>query len=150
MLASQLVAHMRITCRDSDVGQVIGHPNDARAIFMPLMLADRETLAVLCLDDDRRVITAFVAAIGTVNMVQCQPSDVFRPAVAFGAAHILLAHNHPNGDPTPSQPDIDTTRNLELCAKILGIGFVDHLVLTASGRYRSIAEYMETHPCGRA
>lgn len=135
--------HMLLTCRDSDVGTMIASPDTARAIFLPMMLPDRETLVVMCLDDDRRVITAIVAAIGTVDMVQCEPASVFRPAILVGASHILIAHNHPSGDPTPSMPDIQTTKALEMCAQILGIGFVDHLVLTTSGRYRSIAEYMD-------
>lgn len=134
---------MRIVCQDSDIGTTIDHPNSAARVFLPLMLSDRETLVVMCLDEHRAVITAFVAAIGTENMVQCEPSAVFRPAIMLGASHILIAHNHPNGDPTPSQPDIQTTRTIEMCARILGINFIDHLVLTTSGRYRSIAEYME-------
>jgi DNA repair protein RadC len=143
MTVHEILKHATLTCRDSDIGTTIASPSHAAAIFLPLMLRDRETLVVMCLDDDRRVITAFVAAIGTVDMVQCEPSSVFRPAMLHGAAHILIAHNHPSGDPTPSIPDIQTTKALEMCAKILGIGFVDHLVLTTSGKYRSIAEYME-------
>lgn len=136
--------HMLLTCRDSDVGAKIASPGAAHGIFYPMMLPDRETLVVMCLDDDRRVITAIVAAIGTVDMVQCEPASVFRPALLVGASYILIAHNHPSGDPTPSVPDLQTTKNLEMCAQILGIGFVDHLVLTAiPGRYRSIAEYMD-------
>jgi DNA repair protein RadC len=134
---------MRLTCQDSDIGTTINHPDRAASVFLPMMLRDRETLVVMCLDDDKRVINAFVAAIGTADMVQCEPSTVFRPAMLLGACHILVAHNHPNGNPTPSIPDIQTTRMLEMCCKILGIGFVDHLVLTHTGRYRSIAEYME-------
>lgn len=134
---------MRLTCQESDIGTTIDHPAAAARIFLPLMLPDRETLVVMLLDEHRAVITALVAAIGTDNMVQCEPSAVFRPALLLGASHILIAHNHPSGDPTPSQPDIQTTRTIELCARILGINFIDHLVLTTSGRYRSIAEYME-------
>lgn len=130
-------------CRESDVGATIGHPTDAARVFLPMMLPDRETLVVMCLDERRSVITAFVAAVGTENMVECEPMTVFRPAVALGASYILIAHNHPNGDPTPSLADVQTTKVIETCAQILGIGFVDHLVLTVSGRYRSIAEYME-------
>lgn len=129
-------------CHESAIGQVIGNPEHAVSVFLPMMLTDRETLAVMCLDSRRAVINAFVAAVGTVDTVQCEPSAIFRPAVLLGASYILIAHNHPSGDPTPSDPDIQTTIALEACARILGIGFVDHLVLTATGRFRSIAEYM--------
>lgn len=135
--------HMRLTCRESDIGTPIASPDAAHRVFYPMMLPDRETLVVMCLDSDRRVMGAFVAAIGTSDMVQCNPRDVFRPALLLDASYLLIAHNHPSGDPTPSQADLETTRMLEACARVLGIGFVDHLVLTASGKYRSIAEYME-------
>ncbi len=131
-------------CRDSDIGARIGHPTDACNVFAPMMLPDRETLAVMCLDERRTVITAFVASVGTANMVTCEPSAIFRPAMLLGASAILIAHNHPNGNPTPSDADIQTTKMIEACSSILGIVFVDHIVL-ASGGYRSISEYMETH-----
>jgi DNA repair protein RadC len=134
--------HM-ITCRDSDIGKPIGCPDSAAAIFLPLMLKDRETLVAMFLDADRRLINAARIAIGTVDMVPCHPAILFRAALLLDASHILIAHNHPSGDPTPSRPDIETTKILESGAKLLGIGFVDHLVLTHTGRYRSIAEFME-------
>lgn len=143
MRPSEAAQAMRLTCRDSEIGMKIESPDDAAAIFLPMMQRDRETLVVMCLDESRNLINAFVAAIGTENMVQCEPSMVFRPAIVLGASYVLIAHNHPDGNPTPSGPDIQTTKVLELCAQILGIGFVDHLVLTTSGKYRSIAEYME-------
>lgn len=125
-------------------GIVVSHPTIARDVFKPMMLPDRETLAVMLLDSGRRVIAAGVVATGTVDSVICEPASIFRPALLVGATHVLIAHNHPNGDPTPSRPDIETTRLLEAGARILGIVFVDHLVLTAGERYQSIAEWMET------
>lgn len=132
-----------IVCRDSDLGRVIAHPMDAADVFLPLMLPHRETLVVMCLDERRRVITAQRVAIGGVDFVTCEPKLVFRPAVEHDASFILIAHNHPSGNPTPSRADLETTKMIETCAVILGIGYVDHLVLTTSGKYRSIAEYME-------
>ena len=145
MRASDLIAHGKLTCSDSLVGTRVDSPEKAHSIFMPLMLTDRETLVVMCLDQSRSLISAFVAGIGTADMVQVDTQQMFRAAILLGASYILIAHNHPSGDPTPSNADIQTTINLELCAKILGIGFVDHLVLTTSGCYRSIAEYVETY-----
>ena len=132
-----------ILCRESDLGTRIAHPNDAMRIMLPMMETDVETLVVTCLDAHRRVLTAYVAAVGTATAVECEPRSVFAPALVIGASHIMIAHNHPNGNPTPSQADLDTTRLLEACARILGIGFVDHLVLTRRGAYTSIAEYNE-------
>ncbi len=135
---------MRITCLDSEIGATIGHPMDAARIFLPMMLADRETLVVMCLDERRRVILARRVALGGVDYVTCDMRLVFRPAIVADASYILVAHNHPSGNPTPSQADVDTTKLIEAGATILGINYIDHLVLTTNGRYRSIAEYMET------
>lgn len=132
-----------IVCSDSVVGTTVASPDSAARIFLPLMLRDRETLVAMFLDDNRRLITAARIAVGTVDMVPCHPAILFRAALLVDARHVLIAHNHPSGDPTPSKPDIETTRVLEAGARLLEIGFVDHLVLTHSGRYRSIAEYME-------
>lgn len=140
---SKRTTRMLGMCLDSDIGNTIACPEDAVRVFCPMMKDDNETLCVMLLDTSRRVITAYVAAIGTRTEVQCDTSMVFRPAVALGAVYILIAHNHPNGDPTPSYQDLVTTKSLEACANILGIGFVDHLVVaTNDGRYRSIAEYI--------
>ena len=132
-----------LTCSDSLIGTTVASPDAAAAIFLPLMLQDRETLVVACLDDDRRLISALRIAVGNAYSVPCHPTIMFRAALLCDARHILIAHNHPSGDPTPSLPDLETTKMLEAGAKLLGIGFVDHLVLTHTGRYRSIAEYME-------
>lgn len=140
---ARTATHVLGLCHESYIGTTIASPEDAMRVLLPMMLVDRETLVVMCLDDNRQVITAFVAAIGTATSVQCAPGSIFRPAMLLGASHILIAHNHPDGDPTPSVPDLQTTRMLEAGAAILGIGFVDHLVLTTSGKFRSIAEYME-------
>lgn len=134
---------MQFTCHESEIGKLVTSPQEASRLMLPLMLAERETIVVACLDERRKVITAFVAAIGGIDYVVCEPPAIFRMPVALSATSILVAHNHPSGDPTPSQADIQTTKMLEACATILGIVFIDHLVLTRCGKWRSIAEYNE-------
>lgn len=136
---------MRLTCCESEIGRTVGSPDDAVRVMLPMMLADRETFVVTCLDADRRVIVAFVAAVGTATQVSFEPKEIFRTVLMLGATHILIAHNHPDGNPTPSDADLVTTQIIEVGCKILGINYIDHLVLTNSGKYRSIAEYMELH-----
>lgn len=136
---------MMLTCRESDIGRTIVSPDIAAAIFMPMMLRDRETLVVMYLDAKRRVMGACVAAVGTVDMVAFDAHALYQAALVIGARYMLVAHNHPSGDPTPSTMDVQTTRTLEDLSKLTGVGFVDHLVLTHTGRYRSIAEFMETN-----
>jgi DNA repair protein RadC len=138
---------MQLTCRDSDIGRVIVSPDIAAAIFLPMMLKDRETLVVMYLDARRRVMGACVAAVGTVDQVHFDAHALYHAGLVLGARHMLVAHNHPSGDPTPSAMDLQTTRTLEELSKLTGIGFVDHLVMTHTGQYRSIAEYMETNLC---
>ncbi len=134
---------MRITCQDSDVGKSIRSPEDAVRILLPMMLPDRETFVVAYLDERRTVINALVLGVGTATRVDVDLRLLWRSAMLLDAAFILISHNHPDGNPTPSQADLDTTRLIEAGCMLLGIGYVDHLVLTPSGRYRSIAEFNE-------
>ena len=76
---------------------------------------------------------------GTAHSVEIHPRDVFRRAIRSNAAGIALAHNHPSGDPTPSPEDLELTRRLVECGRLLGIPVVDHVVMTRN-KFRSLAE----------
>ena len=80
-------------------------------------------------------------ARGTVCGVEVHPREVFRVGCRTAAAGIVLAHNHPSGDPTPSEEDVELTRRLREVGNMIGIPVVDHVVVTGNG-YRSIAEHM--------
>lgn len=69
----------------------------------------------------------------TENRALVEPRDIFRPAIAYGAASIILVHNHPSGDPTPSKNDTLLTQKLCLCGKVLGIEVADHVIVGISG-----------------
>jgi len=88
-----------------------------------------EELLVLLLDGRLAIVGEVRVARGGRGGLGLAPADVLRPAVAAGAAGLLLAHNHPSGDATPSQADVDTTRQLHEAAQLLGIELVDHLVI---------------------
>ena len=79
-------------------------------------------------------------SIGSVNVTLVHPREVFKPAILLNAAAIIVAHNHPSGDPTPSPEDRALTARLIEAGRLLGIEVLDHLVLTASGEYRSVPE----------
>lgn len=135
---------MRLTCRDSDIGVKISHPNRALEIFMPMMLPDRETLVAMFLDDSQKVITAVVVNVGTATQVDCNPYEIILTCRVLGAKSFLIAHNHPNGNPRPSDPDVATTRLIDGMANRAGIKFIDHLVITTDReRWRSVFDYME-------
>ena len=72
-------------------------------------------------------------SIGSLSTSIVHPREVFKAAILMGAANIILAHNHPSGDPSPSKEDIEITQRLAKAGEILGIEVLDHLILTPSG-----------------
>lgn len=70
----------------------------------------------------------FIVSVGTANSALVHPREVFRPAILAGASAVIIAHNHPSGDPSPSRADIQVTRTLREAAKIMNIDLLDHLI----------------------
>ncbi len=101
------------------------------ARFLAPLLADQaqECLAVLLLDNRHRPLGVVEVARGNVNMVHVQPRDVFTPALVSGAQAVIVAHNHPSGDPTPSPDDRHLTESLVDAGTLLGVQMLDHLVI---------------------
>jgi len=85
------------------------------------------------LDARNQKIARETVSIGTLTMSLVHPREVFEPAIARSAAHIILAHNHPSGDPEPSHEDIRVTEQLQEAGKILGIAILDHVVVASAG-----------------
>jgi DNA repair protein RadC len=116
---------------------------DAAAYLMPRYGARGvEQLGILLLDAKHRVMRAAVLAVGTLNSTVVEPRDVFREAAIGGATAIVIFHNHPSGDPTPSPDDLAVTRRLVAAGSLIGIDVVDHLIL-GDARYCSIKEIEE-------
>ena len=101
---------------------------------------DREVFAVALLTIRHRVIGLHTVSVGCLTSSLVHPREVFKPAILAGAAALLLAHNHPSGDPEPSAEDIALTRRLVSAGQLLGIEVLDHLILGESGRYVSLRE----------
>lgn len=134
--------------RAADVGAtasptVVGCAEDAARIARPVMrLAEQETFVALFLTVRNTLIgEPRVVAIGTLTSVEVHPRDVFRAAITENAAGIVVLHNHPSGDPTPSAEDVELTRRLSACGDLLGIPVVDHVVVTTD-HCASIAELL--------
>lgn len=89
-----------------------------------------ETLIVLCLNTRRRIIGHHVVATGTHDTILAHPIGVFQVPILASAPAIILMHNHPSGDPTPSEGDIKTTRDLIRAGQILKIEVLDHVIVT--------------------
>jgi len=115
-------------------------PREAAAYLLPTFGARAsEHVGVVLLDSKHRVLRTAIVASGTLNQTVVQPRDVFREAMLGAAAAIVVFHNHPSGDPTPSPDDVDLTRRLRAAGMLMGIDLVDHIVL-GDVRYCSLKE----------
>src|SRR5438552_18024409 len=107
-----------------------------REHFEPL---DREQFVVVVLDGKNRIMGFNVVSIGSLTAALVHPREVFKAAILSNAAALILAHNHPSGDPTPSAEDRALTVRLRQCGELVGIRVLDHVVI-GRGRYASMAE----------
>ncbi|SEM93797.1 DNA repair protein RadC [Sphingomonas gellani] len=92
-----------------------------------------ERFRVLHLNTRNMLIRDDVITEGTIDHTPIHPREVVRRAIELGSAAIILVHNHPSGDPSPSRSDIDVTRNVAEVGKRLGIAVLDHVIVGASG-----------------
>jgi len=113
--------------------------HDAYLLLADMADLEQETLRVLLLDTRGRVLAIPTLYVGNVNTTLVRPAEIFREAVRRNAVSIIVAHNHPSGDPTPSPEDIALTRDLVAAGRLLGIGVLDHLII-GQGRYVSLRE----------
>ncbi|HEX3606188.1 MAG TPA: JAB domain-containing protein [Candidatus Dormibacteraeota bacterium] len=113
----------------------VGSPRDAALLLDDLRHAPTERIAVLLLDSRHRPMGSEVVALGTINASRLQPRDVLAPALLRGASAIVVGHNHPSGDASPSPADRRVTAALREAALILGVPLLDHLILTRHGQY---------------
>ena len=116
---------------------------DARAVadafaehFAPL---DREHFVVLVLDGKNRVLGFNVVSVGSLTAALVHPREVFKAAILSNAAALILVHNHPSGDPTPSAEDRAITERLRQVGELVGIRVFDHVVIGDEGQFVSLA-----------
>ena len=97
--------------------------------------SDREQLLVCCLDAKNQPTAINVVSVGNLNNSLVHPREVFKPAILSNSASIILFHNHPTGDPTPSKEDTNITERLKECGNILGIKLIDHIIIGDNSYY---------------
>jgi DNA repair protein RadC len=115
-------------------------PEQAARLLMPAFSGRAvEQFGVVLLDTRHRVLRTAVLTVGTLNSASIEPRDVFREAALGGAAALVVFHNHPSGDPTPSADDVEMTRRLVAAGVLMGIDVVDHIIL-GDVRYCSFKE----------
>ena len=113
-------------------------PEDAAAYLLPRFGSRGvEQFGIMLLDAKHRVMRTAVLSVGTLNSSIVEPREVFREAAIGGATAIVIFHNHPSGDPTPSPEDVALTRRLVAAGSLIGIDVVDHVVL-GDARFCSI------------
>jgi DNA repair protein RadC len=123
----------RIAVFLEDEQPLIRSTEDIVTLLSPYMNnLKQEEFRVILLDSKGRFIRCDTVSIGTLDRTVVEPRDVFRPAIAHGAASIIVVHNHPSGDPTPSEHDVLLTQELCICGKVLGIEVLDHVIIGRS------------------
>ena len=99
-----------------------------------------EIMVMLTLNTKHKVTGAFEVSRGTLNSSLVHPREVFKRALLNNAAAIIIGHNHPSGNPTPSQDDIAITKRLVEAGNLLGVKVLDHIITGESGQYTSLRE----------
>lgn len=131
---------LRIAKKPADNKYVIKTPEDAADYAMPrLRYEKQEHFAILLLDTKNQVITFPDISIGSLNASIVHPREVFRCAISHCASSIILVHNHPSGDPSPSMEDINITLRLIKSGKILDIEILDHIII-GDNKYTSLKQ----------
>lgn len=98
--------------------------------YVQLLLAghDHEVFAVLFMDNKHRILACEEMFHGTIDSASVYPREIVKAALKYNASAIILAHNHPSGDPTPSQSDINLTQRLQSALQLIDVRILDHLI----------------------
>ena len=115
---------------DESKRSIVTNPAEAVGYLEEYRDSDREHFLALALDARNKVVHMEVVSIGTLNSAIVHPREVFKSVILANGASVILAHNHPSGDTTPSKEDIGLTQRLVNAGEILGIEVLDHLIVT--------------------
>ena len=134
----------RVIAKLPIVGEAKG-PSISTSARVAELCKDMESLAqeafhLLTLNQKHKVIDRHLVALGSLTQSLVHPREVFRLALLDCAAAVIFAHNHPSGDPAPSQDDRELTSRLEVAAEILGIRVLDHVIIGREGRFMSFCD----------
>jgi len=130
----------RLAASVAESRPVIRDPADAADLLMPALRdLTQEQFTGLFLNTKGEVLKTERITVGTLDSSLISPRDLFRKALGWGSASVIVAHNHPSGDPTPSQEDITVTKRLVQAGEYVGISVLDHLII-GDGRWVSLKE----------
>lgn len=126
--------------RGLKAGPNIRQPEEAVSLAKRAIRDDsKEHFMAIYLDARHRALARAVVSVGTATASLVHPREVFQPAVSLGAVALIVLHNHPSGDETPSAEDRTVTKRLREAGEVLGISLVDHVVWTREGDFYSFA-----------
>ncbi len=138
--AAQIQAAFEIGKRFSRIsdtdGVLIRCSQDVRdLLWHEMRMHDQEHFKIVLVNSKNRVIKVETVTVGILDSSIIHPREVFKSAVKANAASVILAHNHPSGDPAPSPDDVDTTKRLTDAGKLMGIEVLDHVIIGEKSYY---------------
>lgn len=130
----------RVRTASPETKPQVKSPGDAANLLTAMGVLEQEQMRVLLLDTKNRVQSVYTTHLGSLHTTVVRVAEIYREAVRANAAAIIVAHNHPSGDPSPSPEDVALTRELVKAGKLLDIELLDHLVIGAGDRFASLKE----------
>ena len=137
--ATTLLAAFELAKRAMEVNDtnlpVINSAKDAVAQLSDMRDLKKEHFVVLYLNAKNQLVHKETISMGTLNANLVHPREVFEPAIKHSAAQVVAAHNHPSGDPKPSEDDMELTKRLTEAGKMMGIEVMDHVIVSKNSHY---------------
>lgn len=131
---------LRLSSHVKRRGTVMSSPADVASYLMDEMqFLEKEYFRAILLNIKNQLISIEEISVGSLNSSIVHPREVFKPAIKRSSASVILVHNHPSGDPTPSREDIEVTLRLSEAGRIIGIEVIDHVII-GNGTYVSLKE----------
>ena len=137
----RVVLEKEVSMNYPELAHIIRSPEDVVTLgktFMRIHEEPEEYMYMICMNTKNKVIGVFEISHGNVNSSIVGTREVFQKALLANAVSIILMHNHPSGDPSPSREDIEVTRRMVEAGKILGVQVLDHIII--GDRYSSLKE----------
>ncbi|MBR1886068.1 MAG: DNA repair protein RadC [Schwartzia sp.] len=124
----------RLSAKAAQQLEKIEGPEDVARYASPILrFEQKEHFLVLLLDVRNRVLAMPTISVGSLTASVAHPREIFREAIRYSAANMILIHNHPSGDPTPSREDMQLTRQMMKAGEIMGIPVLDHVIIAGDG-----------------
>jgi DNA repair protein RadC len=139
--ALRLVSSLRmgaVALREERQSLTIDNPLAIADLCSEMRFLDRESFRVVLLDAKQRLIKVATVSQGTLNEAPAHPREIFKPVITHSAYSFIMVHNHPSGDPSPSEADLRLTRRISEAGRVLQLNLIDHVIIgtPAPGRSR--------------